>query len=179
MARVSFDIDLIEETIARLEGVPEPAGGDDQLPDGDGEPVAEGAVAGLLGPIQDALLQVERSLAAPPPAPTALELLGRYARRGRYFARFSQRALSKRSGVSQSTISRSELGKAGSMPVGRLVLIGAVLGRAFPLGYCPHQHRCALQPIWPPAPLSETEVIHEELAALGLDLGYTHLGLED
>ena len=36
------------------------------------------------------------------------------------------------------------------MQLERLTTLGEVLGRAFPLGFCPHEHECAWQPIKPP-----------------------------
>lgn len=75
--------------------------------------------------------------------------LGRYLRRGRAFAGFSQQGLGYRADVTQSMISRAERGLAPSMGVDRLAQLGRVLGRAFPLGCCPHEHDCAWQPIIP------------------------------
>jgi hypothetical protein len=50
-------------------------------------------------------------------------------------------------GVSQSMISRAERGLAPSMTLGAIVRIGRVLGRAMPLGLCPHAHDCPWQEV--------------------------------
>jgi transcriptional regulator with XRE-family HTH domain len=82
---------------------------------------------------------------------------------------FGQRLLSVRAGVSQSAVARLELGRAGGMPAKRIVAISDALGRTFPLGVCPHEHRCAWQPIGPPPPLTEREKYRELFVELGID----------
>ena len=96
-------------------------------------------------------------------------LLGRYARRARALAGFGQRLLAVKAGVSQSAVARLELGRAAGMPTGRLMRIAGVLDRKFPIGVCPHTHRCAWQPIEPPQPLSDRDLLREEIVERGLD----------
>jgi transcriptional regulator with XRE-family HTH domain len=74
---------------------------------------------------------------------------GQILRRCRRIGGLSQQQLADRSGVSQSVISRAERGKAPRLALERLLRLQAVLGAAFPIGVCPHDHRC----VWsPPAP---------------------------
>ena len=87
----------------------------------------------------------------------ALVDFGRYLRRARRIAQLSQTRLAELSGLSQSTISRLERALAPSVGVDRLVLLGQALGRALPLGLCPHEHDCPWQPP-PPPPTRETRV---------------------
>jgi transcriptional regulator with XRE-family HTH domain len=75
---------------------------------------------------------------------------GQYVKRSRYLACQTQRRLSDESGVDQGQISRLERALAPAMRVDRLVRLSGVLGRVFPLGYCPHEHWCQ----WQPAPLT-------------------------
>ena len=63
-------------------------------------------------------------------------------RRCRLQAGLSQVVLARKSGVSQSTISRLERGKASSAAMFKLVRIGDALGYRFPLAFCPHDHLC-------------------------------------
>ena len=63
-------------------------------------------------------------------------------RRCRLYAGLSQVALAERSGVSQSTISRIERGKASSASLIKLVRISDAMLDGFPFGYCPHPHFC-------------------------------------
>jgi transcriptional regulator with XRE-family HTH domain len=84
------------------------------------------------------------------PSP-GLVLFGRYLRRARYFNDKSQDLVSRESGVSQSMISRAERALAPAMGIDRLVLIGESLGANLPLGFCPHKHVCAWQPLPSPA----------------------------
>jgi hypothetical protein len=60
----------------------------------------------------------------------------------------SQTKLEALSGVDQGQISRLERALAPTARIERLVAMSAVLGRALPLGYCPHEHWCE----WQPAP---------------------------
>jgi transcriptional regulator with XRE-family HTH domain len=99
------------------------------------------------------------ALAVPRPLPrtTELALLGQYVRRSRYYAEKSQAHLSGESGVTQSMLSRLERGMAPGMRVDKLLALASVLGRVFPLGYCPHNHQCAWDAIrrpGDPPPLS-------------------------
>ena len=74
------------------------------------------------------------------------EMLRRFGlelRRCRMHRSLSQARLAEASGVSQSTISRLERGKAPAAAMLKLVLLSEVLGYSFPLGYCPHGHLCA------------------------------------
>ncbi len=64
----------------------------------------------------------------------------------------SQMSLEWRSGVDQSLISRLELAKAPHASLERVVRLGQALGNSFPLGYCPHEHRCLYRPDWEPPP---------------------------
>lgn len=75
-----------------------------------------------------------------------MELLRRFGvelRRCRLYAEVSQVTLAGRSGVSQSTISRMEHGKASSAAMFKLVRLSAAVGNGLPLGFCPHDHHCA------------------------------------
>lgn len=84
-----------------------------------------------------------------PDAP--LLLIGRYFRRSRAYAGISQAQLAGMASVSQSMVSRLERARAPAMAFERFVDMGLVLGRLFPLGVCPHDHRCGWQPV-PPRP---------------------------
>lgn len=64
----------------------------------------------------------------------------------------SQTRLEEGSGVDQGLISRLERGLAPTTRVEKLVALSAALGRALPLGYCPHEHWCQWQPAPPPPP---------------------------
>ncbi len=79
-----------------------------------------------------------------------LDTFGRYLRRARYYVGWTQDDLEAVSGVTQSLVSRAERARAPAMRLDRLTRLGAALGRALPLGYCPHQHDCAWQPIVAP-----------------------------
>ncbi len=63
-------------------------------------------------------------------------------RRCRHHAGLSQVELARRSGVSQSTISRIERGRASSAAMFKLAKVGHVLDYSFPFGFCPHPHDC-------------------------------------
>ncbi len=71
-----------------------------------------------------------------------LRRFGTELRRCRIYSGLSQVELAKQSGVSQSTISRIERGKASSASLLKLVRMSDVLGHGFPLAYCPHPHFC-------------------------------------
>jgi transcriptional regulator with XRE-family HTH domain len=77
---------------------------------------------------------------------------GMYVKRARYLARCTQTQLEELSGVDQGRISRLERGLSPTTRVEHLVPIASALGRAFPLGYCPHEHWCEWQPAPPPPP---------------------------
>ena len=82
------------------------------------------------------------------PIPEML-LVGARFRRGREQAGLSQRDVAWRAGVSQSLVSQFERGLTlGSM---RMVMMGLAIGPRFPLGCCPHNHRCA----WPADPTNQ------------------------
>ncbi len=75
-----------------------------------------------------------------------LQSFGLELRRARHAAGLSQVMLAARSGVSQSMISRMENGRAPAASVLNLLRLGSAIGRALPLGACPHRHYCP----WPP-----------------------------
>jgi transcriptional regulator with XRE-family HTH domain len=77
---------------------------------------------------------------------------GMYVKRARYLARTTQTRVEELSGVDQGQISRLERGLAPTCRVEDLVLVGKALGRALPLGFCPHEHWCEWQPAPPPPP---------------------------
>lgn len=81
---------------------------------------------------------------------------GQYVKRSRYLARMSQDQLAARSGVDQGQISRVERALAPAMKAERLVRLAKAMGRAFPLGYCPHEHWCQ----WQPAPERAPEPLY-------------------
>jgi hypothetical protein len=107
-----------------------------------------------------------------PAARDPMTELGFYIRRSRSFHWRGQRRLADRSGVSQSAIARLELGRAKGMQLERLVQVGVALRPWFPLGTCPHRHRCAWQPITLPV-LTQEDVFREERVRLGLDTPIT------
>jgi transcriptional regulator with XRE-family HTH domain len=77
---------------------------------------------------------------------------GMYVKRARYLMRTTQTRLEELSGVDQGQISRLERALAPWTRTEHLVQIGKALGRALPLGYCPHEHWCEWQPAPPPPP---------------------------
>jgi transcriptional regulator with XRE-family HTH domain len=87
---------------------------------------------------------------------------GQYVKRGRYLARKTQQAVADEARVDQGQLSRLERALAPSMRVDKLVRLGNALGRAFPLGYCPHEHWC----VWQPAPKPPPEEPFDRLVAL-------------
>jgi len=70
---------------------------------------------------------------------------GQYVKRARYFSDLSQTELAKASDVDQGAISRLERALAPAMKIERVVKLAGAMGRAFPLGYCPHEHWCQWQ----------------------------------
>lgn len=80
--------------------------------------------------------------------------VGRYLRRSRRYAQLTQRALAADGGLSQTMVSRLERGNAPAAPIQTFLRASAALGRLFPLGFCPHDHGCAWQPIRPLEPLT-------------------------
>jgi transcriptional regulator with XRE-family HTH domain len=79
-----------------------------------------------------------------------LVTFGQYVKRSRYLADLSQRELGRLANVDQALISRLERALAPATKAERLVRLAAAMGRDFPLGYCPHEHRCQWQPAPPP-----------------------------
>jgi len=65
-------------------------------------------------------------------------------------SQLSQRRVAELAGLSQSTVSRLERGKAPSVGVDRMVALARALDRALPFGTCPHEHDCPWQPFRPP-----------------------------
>ncbi len=76
-----------------------------------------------------------------------LRRFGVALRRCRLASGLSQMVLAERSGVSQTTISRLENGKAPAVSVYKLLRLGDVLGLGLPLAFCPHRHHCAWRPL--------------------------------
>jgi DNA-binding XRE family transcriptional regulator len=89
--------------------------------------------------------------------------IGRYFRRSRAYAGISQAQLAAKSSVSQSMVSRVERARAPGMAFERFVDMCLVLGRLFPFGVCPHDHRCGWQPIQPPSPPLDPDGLMEYL----------------
>lgn len=85
----------------------------------------------------------------PPEPDPLLEEFGHYVRRARYLVLMSQQILADETGVAQSQISRLERGFAPGLGLIGLLSLGQGIGRALPLGFCPHDHTCAWQPIKP------------------------------
>lgn len=119
-----------------------------------------------MPPRHNAILASAPSFFVPPPFgwrhPTTgrkgwqpdLELIafGMYVKRARYLANVTQHHLEEMSGVDQGQLSRLERALAPWTKVEDLVKVSKALGRALPLGYCPHEHWCAWQPAPPPPP---------------------------
>lgn len=106
-----------------------------------------------------------RELEPEPP----LVIFGRYLRRARGLAGFSQEGLARRAGISQSTVSRCERGLTPSLGLDSLTRMGRALGRALPLGFCAHDHHCAWQPIKPRVD-KQTEMERIAAVLLGRDV---------
>lgn len=100
-----------------------------------------------LAPADDWRNPVTRRAELSPP-PDLVEF-GRNVRRARRIIGLSQQRVADRAQISQSMLSRLERGLAPAMPTEALVRLGRVLGGAFPLGTCPHDHDCPWQPIIP------------------------------
>lgn len=96
-----------------------------------------------------------------PDAP--LVLVGRYFRRSRAYAGLSQTQVAGKANVSQSMVSRVERARAPGMAFERFVDMCLVLGRLFPFGVCPHDHRCGWQPVQAPAPKQDAVAFLEQL----------------
>jgi hypothetical protein len=63
------------------------------------------------------------------------------------------------------------------MRLDRFVKLTDALGRAFPLGHCPHDHGCPWQPIRPPPPRDEERQRRLDLLIEnGLDFPFPGLG---
>ena len=89
--------------------------------------------------------------------------VGRYFRRSRAYAGISQEQLAGKANVSQSMVSRVERARAPGMAFERFVDMSLVLGRLFPFGVCPHDHRCGWQPIQPPSAPVDPDAFMEYL----------------
>ena len=96
-----------------------------------------------------------------PAAP--LVLIGRYFRRSRAYAGLPQTQLAAKANVSQSMVSRVERARSPAMALERFVDMCLVMGRLFPLGVCPHDHRCGWQPVKPPAPGPDPDTFLDQL----------------
>jgi transcriptional regulator with XRE-family HTH domain len=81
-----------------------------------------------------------------------LVAFGMYVKRARYLVNMTQTKLEQLSGVDQGQISRLERALAPWTRTEDLVSLGAALGRALPLGFCPHEHWCEWQPAPKPPP---------------------------
>jgi transcriptional regulator with XRE-family HTH domain len=77
-----------------------------------------------------------------------IDAFGKKFRSARQQAGVSQMRLEALSGVDQSMISRMELAKAPHASLDRIVCVADALGPFFPLGVCPHEHRCGYRPDW-------------------------------
>lgn len=75
---------------------------------------------------------------------------GQYVKRARYMAHKTQNELAAAAGVDQPLISRLERALAPATKIDKVVRLSEALGRAFPFGYCPHEHWCQWQPAPPP-----------------------------
>jgi DNA-binding XRE family transcriptional regulator len=93
-----------------------------------------------------------------------LSAFGRIVRRARQCAGLSQQRLADLSGVSQTSISRLERGKAPHLALDRLLAMQVVLGGCLPLGLCPHDHPC----IWQPRSALDRESLHRPALVKGL-----------
>ncbi|HUP82826.1 MAG TPA: helix-turn-helix transcriptional regulator [Candidatus Limnocylindria bacterium] len=98
---------------------------------------------------------------------TPLLHVGRYFRRSRAYAGFSQAQLAGKAGVTQSMVSRVERARAPGMSFDRFVDMCLALGRLFPFGVCPHDHSCGWQPIQPPAPRGDVDAFLDYLRRRG------------
>jgi DNA-binding XRE family transcriptional regulator len=99
----------------------------------------------------------------------SLRALGEAVRQARRDRGLSQAALAELGGVSQSSISRLERGIAPQAPMHRIVTLGLVLGRALPLGSCPHDHECRWSPAQARSAGSEASAGWWDLGAVGGD----------
>lgn len=71
-----------------------------------------------------------------------LRRFGAELRRRRRVSGLSQGRLAELSGVSQSSISRLERGKAPYASLQLIVRLGEAMGGRMPIAYCPHKHGC-------------------------------------
>ncbi len=76
-----------------------------------------------------------------------LDQFGAELRRCRAVAGMSQVQIGERAGVSQSTVSRLEHGRAPGVSALTLVRMSEGMLGNFPLGFCPHRHACSFQHI--------------------------------
>jgi transcriptional regulator with XRE-family HTH domain len=72
-----------------------------------------------------------------------LRQFGAELRRCRRSCGLSQDRLAELSGVSQSSISRLERGRAPYAGLHLIVRLSASMGIRMPLAFCPHEHACA------------------------------------
>lgn len=93
--------------------------------------------------------------------------VGRYFRRSRAYAGLSQSQLAGKADVSQSMVSRVERARAPAMGFERFIDMCLALGRLFPLGVCPHDHRCGWQPIQQPQPAQPGALLEHLLGVAG------------
>ena len=77
---------------------------------------------------------------------------GMYVKRARHLIGMSQTKLETLSGADQGQISRLERALSPTTRVERLVALSGAMGRALPLGFCPHEHWCEWQPAQKPSP---------------------------
>jgi transcriptional regulator with XRE-family HTH domain len=71
-----------------------------------------------------------------------LKRFGAELRRCRHRCGLTQDRLAGLSGVSQSTISRLERGRAPYASLHLIIRLSDVMEPRMPLGFCPHDHRC-------------------------------------
>jgi plasmid maintenance system antidote protein VapI len=105
-----------------------------------------------------------------PQALDRVSAFGRILRRARQCAGLSQQGLADLSGVSQTTISRLERGRAPHIAIDRILALQAVLGGCLPFGLCPHDHNC----IWQARTDFERDSLHRPAAVKGLSFQWPH-----
>jgi transcriptional regulator with XRE-family HTH domain len=100
----------------------------------------------MLNPgMQPAQLRVDERTRA------ALDDFGQAIRDARNRLSISQMTLERLSGVDQTMISRLERGRSPHASLENVLRIATALGVDFPLGYCPHDHRCRWRPTLTPS----------------------------